>query len=290
MRSMTGFGYAEGKGALGTYRVYVKSVNHRFLEVALRLPRELLLWEEKVDGMVRQYVSRGKVELRVDFEPTEGALSVSVNTALARAYLEALRKLADALSLPFEPKVEWFLDIGDIVALQEDKGVWLEEWEKFSPILVEALQSFLAYRQEEGAKLSADLQARLAEAEEKVQAIEERSERVRDYYFEKLLKRVREVLPQEKVDEALLLQEVLFYVDRSDIHEEIVRLRAHIERARNLLNQDGVVGRELEFLLQEMHREVNTIGAKSQDKEISSLVVDMKTILERMREQVHNVE
>lgn len=290
MRSMTGFGYAEGKGNLGTYRVYVKSVNHRFLEVALRFPRELSLWEEKILGVVRQYASRGKVELRVDFEPSEGVFTVTVRTALARAYLEALKELSHTLSLPFEPRVEWFLEIGDIVEVQEDTGVWLEEWETFSPILHSALQSFLAYRMEEGKKLCADLQKQLTDAEVKVQRIEERSERIREYYFEKLLKRVTEVLPQEKVDEALLLQEVLFYVDRSDIHEEIVRLRAHIARARDLLQQDGVVGRELEFLLQEMHREVNTIGAKSPDSEVSSLVVDMKTLLERMREQVHNVE
>lgn len=290
MRSMTGFGYAEGKGTLGAYRVYVKSVNHRFLEVALRLPRELSLWEEKILGTVRQYASRGKVELRVDFEPSEGVFTVTVRAALARAYLEALKELSQSLSLPFEPRVEWFLEIGDIVEVQEDTGIWLEEWERFSPILHNALQSFLAYRMEEGRKLCADLQRQLTDAEVKVQRIEERSERVREYYFEKLLKRVREVVPQEKVDEALLLQEVLFYVDRSDIHEEIVRLRAHIARARSLLEQDGVVGRELEFLLQEMHREVNTIGAKSPDSEVSSLVVDMKTLLERMREQVHNVE
>ncbi len=290
MRSMTGFGYAEGKGALGAYRVYVKSVNHRFLEVALRLPRELLFWEEKIDSMVRQHVSRGKVEVRVNFEPCEGAFTVFVNTALAQAYLEALRRLADTLFLPFEPRVEWFLEIGNVVGFQEDAGIWFDEWERFSPILAEALRAFLAYREEEGARLCVDLQKQLFEAEKKVRAIEEQSGKVREYYFEKLLKRLREVVPQEKIDEALLLQEVLFYVDRSDIHEEIVRLKAHIERARDLLSRDGVVGRELEFLLQEMHREVNTIGAKSPDKEISSLVVDMKMLLERMREQVHNVE
>ncbi|MCS7241708.1 MAG: YicC family protein [Candidatus Caldatribacterium sp.] len=287
---MTGFGYAEGKGNLGVYRVYVKSVNHRFLEIALRLPRELSLWEEKINEAVRQYASRGKIELRVDFEPCEGAFTVTVHTALAQAYLEALRKLSCSLSLPFEPKIEWLIEIGNIVEVQEDTEVWLEEWERFSPVLHNALQAFFAYRVEEGKKLCADLQRQLAEAEAKVQDIEARSERVREYYFEKLLKRVREIVPQEKIDEALLLQEVLFYTDRSDIHEEIVRLRAHIARVRNLLTRDGVVGRELEFVLQEMHREVNTIGAKSPDSEISSLVVDMKTLLERMREQVHNVE
>lgn len=290
MRSMTGFGYAEGKSTLGTYRVYVKSVNHRFLDIALRLPRELSLWEERISGIVRQYASRGKVELRIDFEPCKGAFAVAVDTSLAWAYLKALKELSEALSLPFEPRVEWFLEIGNIVEIREDTGVWLEEWENFSPILHSALQSFLTYRMEEGKKLCADLRLQLAEAEAKLQSIEEKSGKVREYYFEKLLKKVREVVPQERIDEALLLQEVLFYVDRSDIHEEIVRLKAHLERARGLLEQDGVVGREFEFLLQEMHREINTIGSKSLDREISSLVVDMKTILERMREQVQNVE
>lgn len=290
MRSMTGFGYAEGEGVLGLYRIYVKSVNHRFLEVALRLPRELTHWEERINTAVRRSVSRGKVELRVDFEPHEGAFTVEVNVALAQAYFSALRKLSEALALPFEPKVEWFLEIGDLVGLRKDTGVWLEEWERFSPILEEALRVFLEYREKEGRKLCEDLEVQLAEVEAKVQAIEERSGKLRDYYFEKLLQRVKNVVPQERVDEALLLQEVLFYVDRSDIHEEIVRLKAHAGRMRSLLGQNGVVGRELEFLLQEMHREVNTIGSKSPCVDTSSLVVDMKTILERMWEQVHNVE
>jgi len=290
MRSMTGFGYAEGEGVLGVYRVYVKSVNHRFLEVALRLPKELALWEEKISTFVRQYVSRGKVELRVDFEPRDEASMVEVNIPLAQAYLVALRKLSEALALPFEPKVEWFLELGDLVELRQDTEIWVEEWNRFLPTLEKALQAFLAHRRQEGEKLREDLERRLAEAGEKVLAIEGRSDTVRDYYYEKLLRRVQEVVPQEKVDQQLLLQEVLFYVTRSDIHEEIVRLKAHMERAKSLLHQDRPLGRELEFLLQEMHREINTIGSKSPCAEISSLVVDVKTILERMWEQVHNVE
>jgi uncharacterized protein (TIGR00255 family) len=202
----------------------------------------------------------------------------------------ALRKLSEALALPFEPKVEWFLELGDLVELRQDTEIWVEEWNRFLPTLEKALQAFLAHRRQEGEKLREDLERRLAEAEEKVLAIEGRSDTVRDYYYEKLLRRVQEVVPQEKVDQQLLLQEVLFYVTRSDIHEEIVRLKAHMERAKSLLHQDRPLGRELEFLLQEMHREINTIGSKSPCAEISSLVVDVKTILERMWEQVHNVE
>lgn len=291
MQSMTGFGYAEGEGALGFYRVYVKSLNHRFLEVSLRLPRELTLWEERVNALVRQSISRGKVELRVDFEPREAAFTFEVNIALARSYFLALQKLSEALSLPFEPKIEWFLELGDLVELRKDTEMWMEEWGRFVPILERALSLFLECRKTEGQKLRKDLEARLSEVERTVREIERRAGEVRDYYEKKLRKRLEEATPQGKIDEILLAQEVLFYVDRSDIHEEIVRLQAHITRAHELLAKNGgVVGRELEFLLQEVHREVNTIGSKSSSVSISSLVVDMKTTLERMWEQAHNVE
>ncbi|MGQ9623047.1 MAG: YicC/YloC family endoribonuclease [Candidatus Caldatribacteriaceae bacterium] len=291
MQSMTGFGYAEGEGALGLYRVYLKSLNHRFLEVSLRLPRELTLWEERVNALIRRNVSRGKVELRVDFEPHEAAFTFEVNSALAHSYFSALQKLSEVLSLPFEPKIEWFLELGDLVKLRNDTEVWIEEWKRFIPILERALSLFIECRKVEGQKLRKDLEACLAEVERAVQKIEERAGEVRDYYEKKLRKRLEEAMPQGKIDEVLLAQEVLFYVDRSDIHEEIVRLQAHIARARELLERDsGIVGRELEFLLQEIHREVNTIGSKSSSADISSLVVDVKTILERMWEQAHNVE
>lgn len=290
MKSMTGFGYAEGAGELGFYQVYLKSLNHRFLEVNLRLPRELLGWEERINARLRQIVSRGKVELKVDFDPKEEAFAIGVNTALARAYLEALEKLSAELSLSFEPRLELLMEVGEFVHLKKGESEWSKEWDFFIPILESALQGFVAYREMEGQKLRSDLLAQMEEMERLIGEIEKEADKVREYYRAKLISRIREAMPQSKVDELVLAQELIFYVDRSDINEEIVRLKAHISRARKVLSLKDLVGRELEFILQEMHREINTIGSKSNGISLSSLVVDMKTTLEKMWEQARNVE
>lgn len=290
MKSMTGFGYAEGMGELGFYQVYLKSVNHRFLEINLRLPRELLGWEEKINAALRKVASRGKLELRVDFEPREEAFAIEVNTALAQAYLEALKKLGTALSLSFEPRLELLLQIGEFIHLKKGESVWGKEWDSFFPIFEAAMANFLAYREIEGEKLREDLWTQLEELERLVQEIEREAGKIREYYREKLSQKIREAMPQTKIDELVLAQELIFYVDRSDINEEVVRLKAHISRARKVLVAKDLVGRELEFILQEMHREINTIGSKSSGVLLSSLVLDMKTTLEKMWEQAHNVE
>lgn len=290
MKSMTGFGYAEGMGELGFYQVYLKSVNHRFLEINLRLPRELLGWEEKINAALRNVASRGKLELRVDFEPREEAFAIEVNTALAQTYLEALKKLSAALSLSFEPRLELLLQIGEFIHLKKGESVWGREWDSFFPIFEAAMANFLAYREIEGAKLREDLLTQLEGLERLVQEIEQEAGKIREYYREKLSQKIREAMPQTKIDELVLAQELIFYVDRSDINEEVVRLKAHISRARKVLVAKDLVGRELEFILQEMHREINTIGSKSSGVLLSSLVLDMKTTLEKMWEQAHNVE
>jgi len=287
---MTGFGYAEGFGELGFYQVYVKSLNHRFLEVNLRLPRELVSWEEKINTALRGSISRGKVELRVDFEPKEEAFAIEVNTALARSYLEVLKRLSEELALSFEPRLELLLQVGEFIHLKKGENVWEREWSFFVPIFESAVQSFLTYREAEGAKLEEDLKAQLMGLERLVTAVEQEAGVVEEYYREKLARKLRENIPQTKVDEYLLSQELIFYVDRSDINEEVVRLKAHIARARKVFSSSGVVGRELEFILQEMHREINTVGSKASGVSLSSLVIDMKTALEKMWEQVHNVE
>ncbi|MEN3185842.1 MAG: YicC/YloC family endoribonuclease [Atribacterota bacterium] len=290
MKSMTGFGYAEGMGELGFYQVYLKSVNHRFLEINLRLPRELLGWEERINAALRKVASRGKLELRVDFEPREEAFAIEVNTVLAQAYLEALKRLSAELSLPFEPRLELLFQIGEFIHLKKGESVWGREWDSFLPIFEAAMTGFLTYREVEGEKLREDLLTQLEELERLIQEIEKEAGMIREYYREKLSQRLQEAMPQSKIDEVVLAQEVVFYVDRSDINEEVVRLKAHISRARKVLLAKDLVGRELEFILQEMHREINTIGSKSSGVLLSSLVLDMKTTLEKMWEQAHNVE
>ena len=161
---------------------------------------------------------------------------------------------------------------------------------KFYPLLDQAIQSLVAYREVEGKRLREDLLFWLKELERLTEEVEKRAPLVQTYYRNKLLQRIEEFLPQVKVDEMLLAQEVIFYVEKSDINEEIVRLKAHINRMNKLLSQNKSIGRELEFILQEMNREVNTMGSKSCQVEVSSLVVEMKTTIEKMWEQVRNVE
>ncbi|HOQ67365.1 MAG TPA: YicC family protein [Candidatus Atribacteria bacterium] len=290
MKSMTGFGYAEGAGKLGFYKIRLKTLNHRFLDLNCRIPREMSIWEDKITSLVRENISRGKVEVRVEFEPQEGAFSVEANMVLARSYWKALQKIVQELSLLQQPGLSDLLQAGEIVQVREQSSLWEEEWENFYPLFKEALCSLISYREAEGAHLREDLLSWLKELERLTGEVEKGTPLVQSYYRNKLLQRIEEFLPGVKIDEALLAQEVIFYVEKSDINEEIVRLKAHINRMNELLSQDKAMGRELEFILQEMNREVNTIGSKSSQVEISSLVVEMKTVIEKMWEQVRNVE
>ncbi len=287
---MTGFGYVEGTGKLGFYKIYLRTLNHRFLELNCRIPREMNMWEDKIRNLVKEDISRGKVEVKIDFEPQEEAFSVEANIVLARSYWKALQKIVQELRLLQQPDLFSLLQVGEIVQVKEESSRWEEEWENFNPLLRQAIQSLISYREVEGSHLREDLLFWLRELERLTGEIEKKAPLVHTYYRDKLLQRIKEFLPEAKIDEALLAQEVIFYVEKSDINEEVVRLKAHISRMNKLLSQDKAVGRELEFILQEMNREVNTMGSKSCQVEVSSLVVEMKTIIEKMWEQVRNVE
>ena len=290
MKSMTGFGYAEGAGKLGFYKIRLKTLNHRFLELNCRIAREMNMWEDKITNLVKENISRGKVEVKIEFEPQEGAFSVEANVVLARSYWKALQKIVQELSLLQQPDLSLLLQVGEIVQIKEESSLWEEEWENFYPLLDRAIQSLVSYREAEGNRLREDLLFWLKELQRLTEEVEKKAPLVETYYRNKLLQRIGEFLPQVKVDETLLIQEVIFYVEKSDINEEIVRLKAHVNRMNKLLSQNKSVGRELEFILQEMNREVNTMGSKSCQVEVSSLVVEMKTIIEKMWEQVRNVE
>lgn len=290
MKSMTGFGYAEGEGEIGFYRISIKSVNHRFCDINLRLPRELCVWEDNMLCYLRERVSRGKVELKLFFDPGEEAFSVEANSLLAQAYLTALRKLSGELNLPYEANLRDLLQVQEIVRLKEDDHRWVDEFNRFFPIFEKAVEAFLQYRAREGEGLHQDLAQQGKKFRQLVDLVEEKSQHVSEFYRDRLSQRLKELVPSFPVNENLLAQEIVFYVDRSDTHEEIIRLKTHLSRFNDILSRPGTVGRELEFVLQEMNREVNTIGSKSSSVDISSLMIDLKTILEKMREQIQNVE
>ncbi len=290
MKSMTGFGYAEGEGAIGFYRISIKSVNHRFCDINLRIPHELCLWEDNMLSYLRERISRGKVELKLYFDPRQEAFSVEANALLAQAYLSALYKLSADLNLPYEANLHDLMQVEEVIRLKEDDHKWIEEFNRFYPIFERAVNAFLNYRNREGEKLRKDLSQQLDTFRQLVNEVENKSQHLGEYYREKLNQRIKELLPSVPVNENLLAQEIVFYVDRSDIHEEVIRLKAHISRFHDILSRSNSVGRELEFVLQEMNREVNTIGSKASNIDISSLIIDLKTLLEKMREQIQNVE
>ena len=290
MKSMTGFGFAEGEGVLGTYRIRIKSFNHRFLDINIRIPRELYVWEELLNQLIKSHISRGKVELRVDFEPKLENFTIEVNPQLARSYFRALETLCKELGINFDPHIELILNLGEVIKLNKENQCWEKEWGFFRAIFEEAMQAFLDSRKSEGLKMKKDIEKHLEKISKTTAKLKEQNEQVTEFFRQKLSKRVAELLPQLPINEALLAQEVVYYVERSDINEEITRIQAHVERIRSLLNAEGPIGRELEFVLQEIHREVNTIGAKSAHLSISEMVIDLKTALEKLREQVQNIE
>jgi len=292
VRSMTGFGTAAADTAWGRLSVEMRSLNHRFSEVSVRLPRELASLEERVRATVQRRIQRGRVEVAV---ARDGAApkprAVRADLGLAREYLSAAADLAAALNLRGEVSLNQVLAFPDVIRLEdarEDAGVI---WVDLETIVTAALDNLVGMRQDEGARLAADAGARLLRIEELLAGVGERSRHVVVEYAARLRQRLSELLGEVGVDEDRLAAELALFAERSDITEEMTRLSSHLATARETVGEGGgAIGRKLEFLLQEMGRETNTIGAKANDLEISRTVISIKSELESLREQVQNIE
>jgi len=275
--------------------VEVRSTNHRFLEVVVRLPRELGALEDRVRAAVAERVRRGRVEVLVREDSGLRPREAVVDTELARRYADALERLRRELGLAEPVTLGALLALPEVVRLEEARPDPEATWEALHPVLQRALERLVDMRTKEGGRLAADLRERLARLESWVERVAQRAEELPRAYAQRLRQRVAELLRSLEVDqppdEARLALEVAAFADRCDVREELVRLRSHLEEARALLEgPDGSVGRKLEFLLQEMQREVNTVGSKAADLEVTRAVVEMKSELEAIREQVQNVE
>jgi len=295
VRSMTGYGAAEPSADGGRWWVEVRSTNHRFLEVVVRLPRELGALEDRVRAAVAERVRRGRVEVLVREDSGLRPREAVVDTELARRYADALERLRRELGLAEPVTLGALLALPEVVRLEEARPDPEATWEALHPVLQRALERLVDMRTKEGGRLAADLRERLARLESWVERVAQRAEELPRAYAQRLRQRVAELLRSLEVDqppdEARLALEVAAFADRCDVREELVRLRSHLEEARALLEgPDGSVGRKLEFLLQEMQREVNTVGSKAADLEVTRAVVEMKSELEAIREQVQNVE
>jgi uncharacterized protein (TIGR00255 family) len=289
--SMTGFGRGEAAEGGLTAVVEIRSVNSRFLEVSSRLPRSLSLRESEIKEILRQQVVRGKISVVVSVERNNGeVVPLRINASTARAYYRLLSDLKKALRLRETIKLEHLLQFSDILEQEEGDSADEAEWEVVRRALESALVGFQEMRSQEGKELQADFTARIALLTQRLDEVEVLSRSQVPRERERLRERIRQLIENEKLDENRLELEIALLADRLDVTEECVRFRSHNKFFLEALKGKDAAGRRLNFLVQEMNREINTIGSKSSAQEIAHLVVGMKEELERIREQLQNIE
>ena len=290
MKSMTGFGKAEILRDGYFASVELKSVNHRFLDVSVKMPRVLGYLEDRVKKTVSSVLSRGHVDVYINCENrNESAYLVTVNEALAGQYLSAARELSEKLGVANDVTASFLMKQPDVISATIESGN-----EALGEVVIDCIKEALLgmdkMREEEGRALESDFNAKLETISELVTSVKARSPLVTASYAEKLKAKIKDYLAEVEPDEARLLTEVAVFTDRSSVDEEVTRLTAHVEHFHAILKETVPVGRKLDFLVQEMNRECNTIGSKANDKTITDYVLSLKTEVEKIREQVQNVE
>lgn len=291
IRSMTGFGRATAQTDGYFITVELKSVNHRYFDFNCRLPRQYGFAEEKLKAYINSRVSRGKIDcfLGVEALDTEDA-DVLVNHTLASAYVKALKELSQTYSLKDDfgtSAVSRFPDVFVLRKADEDEE---KLWSLIQPVAEQAVDKFISMREAEGEKMRCDILLHAQAIIDNVSFIEERSPQTVKEYNDKLVTRVHELIGDVSLDESRIIQEVALFADKVAVAEETVRLRSHISQLRNFLNGEEPIGRKMDFLVQEINREANTIGSKACDVEIARRVVDIKAEIEKIREQIQNIE
>jgi uncharacterized protein (TIGR00255 family) len=291
MRSMTGFGQASWQGKGCKITVEIRSVNQRFLEARFALPREYLAWEAELRQTVQAAVARGKVDVNVSRSgPLVSEFGVEVNTPLARAYADGWRKLQKALHLPGEIELQVLLGRPDLVRVVERRAEPSSELPRLRHVLDRALQAFNREREREGKALARDMQQRVAQLLDVTRQLRARTIAVGPELMARMRQRIDELLKPGSVDADRLTQEVAFLVGRADVTEELVRLDSHLSAMQKLCTGRELAGKRMDFLLQEIHREVNTIASKSNDLAMTNLTLEARSEVEKLREQAQNIE
>lgn len=291
LRSMTGFGRVFGDSILGALTIEMKSVNHRYLDISTRLPRDLIFMEEDIKAIVREGIQRGRIDVSVKLQTTARSSKVAeFNFEQLRDYRAKLVSLAEELGMDSKISLEFLLGLPGAMAEPEIAPDSDELVEQVKELVRRAAKALQDARESEGVRLGNDIADRLNVISDCVTRIEERSQGNVDNYRQRLHENIKRLIPEIAVDPHRLEVEVALFADRSNIAEEIVRLNAHIHNFRHFLVSEQAVGRKMDFYLQEMNREANTIGSKSADVGISQLVVEIKSELEKIREQVQNLE
>lgn len=291
IKSMTGFGRGISQANGKEFVVEIKTVNHRYMDIFTKIPRQISFIEDRMRELVGKYISRGKIDIYVSYDDMgEESKTVILDEMLAKAYIDAIGLLKQKFQLNEEISVSLISRFPDVLRVEKVDENEDEIWQILKSALEGALEALVAMRLKEGAEIRNSLLEKADFIEKTVKQIKERSPDIVKEYKAKLESRINELMEQQSVDESRLAVEVAFFADRCSIDEEIVRLGSHISQLRDTLNSDQPVGRKLDFLLQEMNREVNTIGSKANDLSITRSVIELKSELEKIREQIQNIE
>nr|WP_317411992.1 YicC/YloC family endoribonuclease [uncultured Solibaculum sp.] len=291
IRSMTGYGRAQEVLDGLDITVEIKSVNHRYFEFSARTPRAYGFLDEKIKSYLQSRVNRGKVDVYVAVESLDTVeAQVEINDTLAAGYVKALRELSQRYQLPDDVTVSTVAGYHDIFTVRKTPENEERIWAAVSQVLSKATDDFIAMRETEGTRMAEDVRARGADILEKVAFVEQRSPETVAAYRAKLEARLKEVLADKTLDERMILNEAAIFADKTAVAEETIRLRSHISQLYSMLDGGSPIGRKLDFLVQEINRETNTIGSKAQDVEIARVVVDVKAEIEKIREQIQNIE
>lgn len=290
VKSMTGYGRGQAVTEDLEVTVEIKSVNHRYFDFSIRTPRGYSFIEDKMKAYVQQRASRGKIDVYVTVAAQSAVPDIEVNEEYAGKYVAALKKLAELYGLRDDISVNTVSRNSDVFTMTAGEQDEDKIWETVRQAVDAALDSFVAMREAEGEKLAADVNSRLDFIKQKVEFIEKRSPETLKLYRERLEQKMRELLEERSVDEQRLLTETAIFADKIAVDEETVRLRSHMSQLGKMLASSEAIGRKIDFTVQEMNRETNTIGSKAQDIEIANAVVDIKAEIEKIREQIQNIE
>ena len=291
IKSMTGFGRCEVVDEKRKFTVELKSVNHRYLDVNIKMPKKLNFFESAIRNLLKEYIERGKVDVYITYEDyTEDNYSLRYNAALAGEYLGYLNAMAEEFHLENDIRVSTLSRYPDVFVMEEQDIDEKELWSGLEKALRGACEQFVDSRVKEGEALKADLLDKLDTMLSDVDFIEERSPQIMKEYRTRLEEKIQEILGDRQIDDARIATEVTIYADKVCVDEETVRLRSHIMTTKDTLLAGGSIGRKLDFIAQEMNREANTILSKANNIEISDIGIDLKTGIEKVREQIQNIE
>ncbi len=290
IKSMTGYGKANISKNQRTYQIEIKSVNHRYLDISIKMPRTISYLEEDIKNCISKKLKRGKIDVFITFEnnSSEGK-NIKINTEIAKLYIDELKRLAEEENINSNIEVTEISKYPDVLSVHNEQDDEIIKQETLEAVNV-AVNHLINMREVEGNKISTDLLNRIQDIKQKITEISLLSTGLIKDYVVKLEARIKELLQNQEIDESRLAQEVVIYADKCSVEEEITRLDSHISQFSNLLNSNEAVGKKLDFIIQEMNRETNTIGSKANNLEITNDVIDIKTQIENIREQVQNIE